>query len=183
MNGTSRVARAPSDGYESVLGGTGTFAANQTLYKHPSYNALTDFTPVGLVAEQPLILVARKDFPANNLQQFIAYAKTNQGNLRFASGGIGSATHLGCVLFNSSIGVDVTHIPYRSTAIAIQDMLAGRIDYACPIASTALSQIQASQLKAIAIRQKRVRPSFRNWPPHKNRDLPISKLTFGTAFS
>ena len=154
MNGASRVARAAPDGYEAVIGGTGTFAANQTLYKHPSYDAVMDFTPVGLVAEQPLILTTRKDFPADNLQQFIAYAKANHDNLRFASGGTGSATHLGCVLLNSSLGVHVTHVPYRSTAIAIQDMLAGRIDYACPIASTALSQIQAKQLKAIAILTK-----------------------------
>jgi tripartite-type tricarboxylate transporter receptor subunit TctC len=154
MNGTSRVARAAPNGYEAVIGGTGTFAANQTLYKNPSYNAVTDFVPVGMVAEQPLILVARKDFPADNLHQFIAYAKANHTNLRFASGGTGSATHLGCVLLNSTIGVDITHVPYRSTAIAIQDMLAGRIDYACPIASTALSQVQAKQLKAIAILTK-----------------------------
>jgi len=154
MNGTNRVARASPEGYEAVVGGTGTFAANQTLYKHPSYNAVTDFVPVGMVAEQPLILVTRKDFPAENLQQFIAYVKANHDNLRFASGGTGSATHLGCVLLNSSIGLNVTHVPYRSTAIAIQDMLAGRIDYACPIASTALSQVQAKQLKAIAILTK-----------------------------
>jgi tripartite-type tricarboxylate transporter receptor subunit TctC len=115
-----------------------------------------------LVAEQPLILTTRKDFPADNLQQFIASAKANHDNLRFASGGTGSATHLGCVLLNSSIGVDVTHVPYRSTAIAIQDMLAGRIDYACPIASTALSQIQAKQLKAIAILTKSRSPILPN---------------------
>jgi len=158
MNGTSRVARAAPDGYEAVIGGTGTFAANQTLYKNPSYNAVTDFVPVGMVAEQPLLLVVRKDFPADNLQQFIAYAKANHDNLRFASGGTGSATHLGCVLLNSTLGIDVTHVPYRSTAIAIQDMLAGRIDYACPIASTALSQVQAKQLKAIAILTKKRSP-------------------------
>jgi len=154
MNGTSRVARANPDGYEAVVGGTGTFAANQTLYKRPSYNALTDFTPVGLVAEQPLMLVTRQDFPADNLQQFITYLKANHAKLQFASGGTGSATHLGCVLLNSTLGVDVTHVPYRSTALAIQDMIAGRIDYACPIASTALSQVQAKQLKAIAILTK-----------------------------
>jgi tripartite-type tricarboxylate transporter receptor subunit TctC len=154
MNGTSRVARGNPDGYEAVVGGTGTFAANQTLYKRPSYNALTDFTPVGLVAEQPLILVTRKDFPADILQQFIAYLKANHTKLQFASGGTGSATHLGCVLLNSTLGVDVSHVPYRSTALAVQDMIAGRIDYACPIASTALSQVQAKQLKAIAILTK-----------------------------
>lgn len=154
MNGTSRVARANPDGYEAVVGGTGTFAANQTLYKRPSYNALTDFTPVGLVAEQPLMLVTRQDFPADNLQQFITYLRANHAKLQFASGGTGSATHLGCVLLNATLGVDVAHVPYRSTALAIQDMIAGRIDYACPIASTALSQVQAKQLKAIAILTK-----------------------------
>jgi tripartite-type tricarboxylate transporter receptor subunit TctC len=162
MNGTSRVARAAPDGYEAVLGGTGTFAANQTLYKHPAYNALEDFSPVALVAEQPLILVTRNDFPADNLQQFISYVKANQDKLKFASGGTGSATHLGCVLLNSTIGVKVTHIPYRSTAVAIQDMLAGRIDYACPIASTAISQVKAHQLKAIAILTKSRSPILPN---------------------
>lgn len=162
MNGTSRVARAAPDGYEAVLGGTGTFAANQTLYKHPAYNALEDFSPVALVAEQPLILVTRKDFPADNLQQFISYLKANHDKLKFASGGVGSATHLGCVLLNSAIGVNVTHIPYRSAAIAIQDMLAGRIDYACPIASTAISQVNANQLKAIAILTKSRSPILPN---------------------
>ena len=160
MNGTSRVARANPDGYEAVVGGTGTFAANQTLYKRPSYNALTDFTPVGLVAEQPLMLVTRQDFPADNLQQFITYLRANHAKLQFASGGTGSATHLGCVLLNSTLGVDVAHVPYRSTALAIQDMIAGRIDYACPIASTALSQVQAKQLKAIAILTKARSPTL-----------------------
>jgi len=80
--------------------------------------------------------------------------KANHAKLQFASGGTGSATHLGCVLLNSTLGVDVSHVPYRSTALAVQDMIAGRIDYACPIASTALSQVQAKQLKAIAILTK-----------------------------
>ena len=183
MNGTSRVARGNPDGYEAVVGGTGTFAANQTLYKHPSYNALTDFTPVGLVAEQPLILVTRKDFPADNLQQFIAYTKANHANLRFASGGTGSATHLGCVLLNSTLGVDVTHVPYRSTALAVQDMIAGRIDYACPIASTALSQVQAKQLKAIAILTKTRSPILPELATAQEQGLAISKPTSGMASS
>jgi len=171
MNGTSRVARASPDGYESVLGGTGTFAANQTLYKHPGYNALTDFSPVALVAEQPLILVTRKDFPADNLQQFIAYAKANHDKLQFASGGTGSATHLGCVLLNSEMGVKVTHVPYRSTAIALQDMMAGRMDYACPIASTALGLIKSGGLKAIAILTKKRSPILPELPTAQEQGL------------
>jgi tripartite-type tricarboxylate transporter receptor subunit TctC len=94
MNGANRVAKASPDGYQIVLGGTGTFAANQTLYKNPVYNALTDFKPVVLIAEQPMALIVRKDFPAGNLQEFIAYTKTHQAQMQFGSGGPGSATHL-----------------------------------------------------------------------------------------
>jgi tripartite-type tricarboxylate transporter receptor subunit TctC len=160
MNGASRAARATPDGYEIVMGGTGTFAANQTLYRHPAYDAQKDFEPIGLAAEQPLILITRKDFPADDLRGFIAYAKSHQNSLHFASGGAGSTTHLGCLLLNSAIGINTTHVPYRSTAIAVQDIMAGRIDYACAIASTALGQIKASQVKAIAILTKKRSPIF-----------------------
>src|SRR5213082_1746473 len=110
MTGAARVAKAAPDGYQFVLGGTGTFAANQTLYKNPVYNAATDFTPVALIVEQPMLLIVRKDLPVGNLQEFIAYARTNQGRMQFGSGGVGSATHLACVLLNSAIGVNITHV-------------------------------------------------------------------------
>ena len=171
MNGASRVARATPDGYEFVMGGTGTFAANQTLYEHPAYDAMKDFEPVGLAAEQPLILVVRKDFPANTLSEFISYAKANQKKLQFASGGTGSTTHLGCLLLNSAIGIDTNHIPYRGTATAIQDIVAGRIDYACAIASTVISQIKGDQLRPIAILTKQRSPIFPNLPTADEQGL------------
>jgi tripartite-type tricarboxylate transporter receptor subunit TctC len=171
MNGANRVARAAPDGYQMVLGGTGTFAANQTLYKHPLYNAATDFKPVALVAEQPMALITRKDLPVDNLKEFIAYAKANQGKMQFASGGAGSATHLACVLLNSAIGVDITHVPYRSAAIAIQDMIGGRLDYVCPITSTAVGQIESSQVKAIAILSKDRTPILPNVPTAHEQGL------------
>jgi len=151
MNGANRVAKATPDGYQIVLGGTGTFAANQTLYKHPLYNAVSDFKPVALIVQQPMVLITRNDLPAANLQQFIAYTKANQAKMQFGSGGAGSATHLACVLLNLAIGVNVTHVPYRSAVIAVQDMIAGRIDYVCPIASTAVGQIEGKRVKAIAM--------------------------------
>jgi tripartite-type tricarboxylate transporter receptor subunit TctC len=162
MTGTARVAKARPDGYQFVLGGTGTFAANQTLYKHPLYNAATDFAPVALIAEQPLLLTARQDLPVGNLAEFIAYAKANEAKLQYASGGVGSATHLGCVLLNSAIGVNATHIPYRAAAMALQDLIAGRMDYLCPIASTAIAQIEAHQIKAIATLSKSRSPVLPN---------------------
>jgi tripartite-type tricarboxylate transporter receptor subunit TctC len=150
MNGVNRVAKATPDGYQFVLGGTGTFAANQTLYKNPLYNAATDFTPVALIAEQPMLLITHKDLPVGNLQEFIAYTKTNHSKMQYGSGGAGSATHLACVLLNAAIGVNVTHVPYRSAAIAIQDLIAERLDYVCAIISTASAQIEGKQVKGIA---------------------------------
>ena len=154
MIGAHRVAKAAPDGYQFVLGTAGTHAQNQTLYKHPLYNAATDFAPVVLVAEQPLVLIARKDLPANNLQEFIAYTKANQGKMQYGSAGAGSATHLACALLNVAIGVNVPHVSYRGGGHAMQDLIAGRIDYQCPNASAAIPQLESGLVKAIAILTK-----------------------------
>jgi tripartite-type tricarboxylate transporter receptor subunit TctC len=149
--GAARVARAAPDGLQFLLGGTGTHAYSQTLYQHPPYDALNDFTPVALVAEQPVVLIVRKDLPANDLREFMAYATRNQGNMQYGSAGAGSAAHLACVLLNSAIGVTVTHVPYRGGAQAMQDLIAGRIDYQCPLLPIAREQIESGSVKAIAL--------------------------------
>jgi tripartite-type tricarboxylate transporter receptor subunit TctC len=151
MTGADRVARANPDGYEVLLGTVGTQAYSQTLYKKPLYSATKDFAPVVLVAEQPLVLVVRKDFPAASLKDFAAYAKANAAKLSFGSGGAGSATHLGCVLLNAKLGIKVQHVPYRGSAPALQDLMAGRIDYLCDAVSTELSPIKAGSVKPIAM--------------------------------
>jgi tripartite-type tricarboxylate transporter receptor subunit TctC len=151
MGGTARVARAAPDGYQFVLGNIGTHAENQTLYKHPLYDAAKDFAPVALIAETPLVLIARKDLPADDLPQFMAYARTNQAQMQFGSGGAGSATHIACALLNAAIGIGPTHVPYRGGAPALQDLMAGRIDYMCLDTPLAIAQIEAHTVKAIAI--------------------------------
>ena len=151
MTGAQRVALSQPNGYHMLLGTVGTQAYNQTLYKKPLYDAVQDFSPVVLIAEQPLVLVVPKDFPANTLAEFTAYAKANTSTLSFGSGGSGSSTHLGCVLLNSAIGVDVQHVPYRGSAPAMQDLIAGRINYLCDAVSTALPQIKAGAVKPIAV--------------------------------
>jgi tripartite-type tricarboxylate transporter receptor subunit TctC len=151
MTGALRVAQAPPDGYQVLLGTVGTQAYNQTLYKRPLYNSLNDFAPVVLIAEQPMMLVARKDLPADTLQDFIAYARGNMGALAFGSGGGGSGTHLACVLLNAAAGIRIQHIPYRGSAPALQDLTAGRIDYLCDAVATASSQVQGQSVKAIAV--------------------------------
>jgi tripartite-type tricarboxylate transporter receptor subunit TctC len=162
MPGVARVAKAAPDGHLFVVGSVGTFAFNQTLYKKPLYNAATDFAPVILVSEQPLILVARKDLPVRDLQEFIAYAKVNQAKMQYGSPGTGSTGHLACLLLNGALGINVTHVPYRSGAQAMQDLLAGRIDYSCNFIVTALPQINAGTVKALATMTKERTPLLAN---------------------
>jgi hypothetical protein len=130
--GVTRVANAAPDGYTFLFGSIGTHAYNQTIYKKPRYNAVTDFAPVALFAEQPMVLNARTDFPAENLAQFIAYVKANSAKLQFGSAGAGTTTHLGCALLNAEIGVNVTHVPYRGGGLATNDLMAGQIELHVP---------------------------------------------------
>jgi tripartite-type tricarboxylate transporter receptor subunit TctC len=151
MAGGARVARSAPDGYTFEIGNVGTHAYNQTLYKKPLYNAVTDFTPIGLATESPRILITRKDLPANNLQEFIAYIKANQSKMQFGSAGVGSGTHLPCVLLNLALGVNVTHVPYRGEAPAMQDLIGGRTDYMCATIQTGAAQANQGSVKPIAI--------------------------------
>jgi tripartite-type tricarboxylate transporter receptor subunit TctC len=182
MNGTARVAKAAPDGYQFVLGGTGPFGSNQTLYKKPLYNAATDFAPVALIDEQPIVLVVRKDFPASNLQEFIAYSKANEGKIQYGTAGVGSGSHLACVLFNATVGINSAHIPYRASVLALQDLVASRIDYACPLISVALSQIESGGVKAIAIFAKDRSPILQNLPPAHEQGLPDLEVYYWDAF-
>ncbi len=150
MAGAARIAKASPDGYAFIYGNTGTHAFNQTLYKKPLYNAATDFAPVSVTAHAFFTLITRKDLPANTLPEFIAYTRANQARMQFASAGAGSGTHIVCVLLNMAMGTNVAHVPYRSTAIAMQDMMAGRIDFICEPIITAIPQIAGNTVKAIA---------------------------------
>jgi tripartite-type tricarboxylate transporter receptor subunit TctC len=164
MTGSKRAADAAPDGYTFVLASVGTHAQGQTLFKRPLYNAATDFTPVALIAETPIALITRKDLPVNNLKEFVTYAKANQAKMQYGSAGAGSATHLGCVVLNYVIGVDITHVPYRGTAPAMQDLIGGRIDYLCEIVNTAKPQIDGGTVKGIAIMTKERSPALPNLP-------------------
>jgi tripartite-type tricarboxylate transporter receptor subunit TctC len=131
MTGSNRVKQATPDGYQIVLGSIGTHALGPLLSKHPLYDPAKDFAPVILAAELPLVLVVRKDLPVQNLQAFVAYTKANHAKMQFSSGGTGTSSHIGCVLLDQTIGVDVTHIPYRGGGPAMTDLIAGRVDYVC----------------------------------------------------
>src|SRR4029078_8581195 len=151
QTGSKRVADSAPDGYNFVIGTVGTHAQAQTLYKKPLYNSQTDFTPVGLIAQLPIALIARKDLPVKDFKEFVAYAKANQTKMQFGSAGAGSATHLCCALLNYMIGVNITHVPYRGTGPAMQDLIGGRIDYICEVVTTIKSQLDGGTIKGIAM--------------------------------
>jgi tripartite-type tricarboxylate transporter receptor subunit TctC len=151
MAGGLHVAKAEPDGYTMLVGNSGTQAYNQSVYKKPLYDSVTDFTPVGLATESPRILIARKGLPVTNLQEFIAYVKTNQRTMQFGSGGVGSGTHLPCALLNMTIGVTVTHVPYRGEGPAEQDLIGERIDYMCATIQTGAALVKQGEVKGIAV--------------------------------
>jgi tripartite-type tricarboxylate transporter receptor subunit TctC len=160
VTGTARVANAPPDGYQFVLGSVDTFAMNQSLYKKLPYQAARDFIPVGLVVEQPILLLARNELPANTVAQFVGYAKVNQAKMQYGSAGVGSGSHLTCARMNAAMGIDATHIPYRGSAQAMQDLLAGRIDYFCALGAAAMAPLEGGMAKAIAILSRERSPLF-----------------------
>ena len=155
--GSLRVSNAAADSHMFTLGSIGTHAIGQSMHKKPPYNAVTDFAPVMLVADAPQVVLARQDLPANNLKEFAEYAKTNQDKMQHGSGGAGTSSHIGCVLMNQVLGVKITHVPYRGGGPAMQDLLAGRIDFICNYISTALSSHNAKTAKVlVTLNHKRV---------------------------
>ncbi len=150
ITGAVHVAHATPDGYQFLLGPAGLMSQNESLYKHLPYDAVKDFTPIGLIAAAPPILIVRKDLPVKNLQDFVAYAKAHHGDMQFGSAGAGSGPHVTCLLLNSAMGVNVTHIPYRGSAQAEQDLVAGRFDYMCDFIATALPQIRGDTVRPLA---------------------------------
>jgi tripartite-type tricarboxylate transporter receptor subunit TctC len=161
MTGSVRVAKAAPDGYQVLMGSQSTHVINQLLYKKPLYDGAADFAPVALVIGNSKFLATRKDFPAGTLSEFIKYTKANQAKLQYGSGGIGSGPHITCLMLNRAIGVETTHVPYRGSGQAMQDLIAGRIDYSCDFPSIGASLVQNHSIKAIA-----------TLSPHRNHLLP-----------
>jgi tripartite-type tricarboxylate transporter receptor subunit TctC len=182
MNGADRVAKAQPDGYTFLLGTVGTQAQNQTLYKKPAYDSTKDFRSVGLILEAPLVLVVRKDLSARSMQEFVAYAKANADKMQFASAGTGSAIHLGCALMNSVTGLNVTHIPYRGSNPAMQDLASGRVDYLCDIVTTAKPQIDGGTVKAIAVLDDTRSAALPDVPTAKEQGFDVKAYTWNAFF-
>jgi tripartite-type tricarboxylate transporter receptor subunit TctC len=149
--GITRAARASPDGYTLALGHMGTHAAAVALYPNLAYNPETDFEPIGLIAEQPELLVVRKDLPPATLKEFIVYAKANESKLNMAHAGVGSVSHVGCLLLNAAIEIKPTMVPFTGTGPAMNAIIAGQVDYVCDPILGPLSHVRAGTVKALAI--------------------------------
>lgn len=180
--GVTRVVNAAPDGYTLLLGTVGTHAYNQWVYKKRRYDAIRDFTPVALFSEQPMVLEVRKDLPANDLREFMALLKSNGSKMQFGSAGAGTTTHLACALLNSKIGVDVTHVPYKGSAPAANDLIGGQIDYLCGNLGAATGRIASKQEKVLAVLSAERSPLMPELQTAKEQGLEGLDITTWTAF-
>jgi tripartite-type tricarboxylate transporter receptor subunit TctC len=170
--GTLRAARAAADGYTILSGHLGTNALASAFYPNLGYDPQKDFAPIGLSAEYPELLVVRKDFPADNLGEFVAYAKANASKLNVGHAGLGSVSYIGCLLLNSAIGIKPAMIPFTGTAPVLNAMLGGQIDYDCDPVLGTLSQVQAGNVKALAVAASKRSPMLPDVPTSYEQGLP-----------
>jgi tripartite-type tricarboxylate transporter receptor subunit TctC len=170
--GALRAARAAADGYTILSGHLGTNVLASAFYPNLGYDPQTDFEPIGLTAEYPELLVVRKDFPANNLKEFVAYAKSNESKLNVGHAGLGSVSYIGCLLLNTAIGIKPAMIPFTGTAPVLSAMLGGQIDYECDPVLGTLAQVQAGAVKALAVAARKRSPMLPDVPTSYEQGLP-----------
>jgi tripartite-type tricarboxylate transporter receptor subunit TctC len=159
----NRVAKASPDGYTILIHHIG-MATSPALYRKLPFNPLTDFEPIGLINEVPMTMVAKKDFPAKDLKELIAYVKANKEKVNYANAGVGAASHLCGMLFMTAIETDVTTVPYSGTGPAMNDLLGGQVDFMCDQTTNTTSQIKAGKIKVYGVTTKKRVASLPNVP-------------------
>jgi tripartite-type tricarboxylate transporter receptor subunit TctC len=169
--GAARVAKADPDGYTLLLHHIGQSTA-PALYRKLSYNAIDGFEPVGLITDVPMTFVARKDFPAKDFKELLAYVRANKDKVTYANAGVGSASHLCGMLFMSAIDTDLTTVPYKGTGPAMNDLLGGQVDFMCDQTTNTTSQIKSGKIKAYGVTTKSRVPSLSDLPTLHESGLP-----------
>ena len=170
--GTLRAARAPPDGYTILLGHMGTNSLAPAFYPDLGYDPQKAFEPIGRTAEFPELLVVRKNFPANNLREFVSYAKANASKLNVGHAGVGSISYIGCLLLDAAIGIKPTLVPFTGTAPVLSAMLGGEIDYECDPVLGTMAQVRAGDVRALAIAAKKRSPMLPDVPTSYEQGLP-----------
>jgi putative tricarboxylic transport membrane protein len=165
--GSARVAAAPSDGYTLLAGSMGSHVAAPVLTANLKYDSERDFVPIGFTAQSPAVVVARKDFPANNLRQFVDYLKQNPDRVKQAHGGIGASSHMACLLFAAQAGIKPSLVAYRGTAPALNDLIGGHVDFFCEQVVSVAPQIAAGTIKAYAVSSSERLPMLPDVPTAK----------------
>ena len=179
--GITKGFNSAPDGYTIMMGHMGTHGAAPAQYKNIKYKPATDFEPIGMAAGTPIVVVARKDFPAKDLKEFVAYLKANGDKLNEGQAGVGSVSYTTCVMFNVMAGAKPTRVPYTGTGPVINDMLAGKLDYACDQIVSVASQVQGGAIKAYAIATDKRSPALPDVPTSAEAGLPDFKVTAWNA--
>jgi len=169
---STRAARATPDGYTIEMGHMGTHAASVALYPNLAYKPDADFAPIGLVAGTPVLIVAKKDFPPQDLKEFVTYVKANVPTLNMAHAGVGSVSFTTCLLLNSILGVKPASIPFNGTGPALTALIAGQVDYMCDQIVNLVQQVQGGQIKAYAIGTPERSPALPGVPTSNEAGLP-----------
>ena len=159
----NRVAKASPDGYTILLHHIGMSTA-PALYRTLPYKPIDDFEPIGLVADVPMTLIAKKAFPADNFKEFLAYLKANKDKVTYANAGIGAASHLCGLLFMSAIQTDIPTVPYKGTGPAMNDLLGGQVDFMCDQTTNTTSQIKSGKVKVYGVTSLKRVPSLADIP-------------------
>src|SRR6266852_3536423 len=149
--GSARVAAAHPDGYTLLAGSMGSHVSAPVLTPNLKYDSERDFVPIGFTAHAPAVIVARKDFPAKDLPEFVAYLKNHGDGVKQAHGGIGSSSHMACLLFTSAAAVQPSLVAYRGTSPALNDLIGGHVDFFCEKAVSVAPQIAAGTIKAYGV--------------------------------
>jgi tripartite-type tricarboxylate transporter receptor subunit TctC len=169
--GITRASQASPDGYTIMMGHMGTHGAAPAVYANLKYDPAKDFAPIGLAAGTPILVVARKDFPAKDLKEFMAYLKANSTKLNEAHAGVGSVSFTTCTLFNDLVGAKPQRVVYRGTGPALNDLVGGQVDYMCDQIVNLVPQIEAGTIKAYAVALPERSPALPNVPTTKEGGL------------
>ena len=169
---STRAKRAAPDGYTIIMGHMGTHAASVALYPKLPYDPRIDFEPIGMVAGTPILVLAKKDFPANNLKAFVAYVQANVAKVNNAHAGVGSVSFTTCLLLNAIMDVKPVTVPFNGTGPSMNALVGGQVDYMCDQIVNAVPQIKAGTIKAYAIATPERNPSLPDVPTTREAGLP-----------